>query len=131
MANNVLNNLNRNNNNSYKYLSVNTLVIVVGILVVIIILAYVYNQYNENKKKEDAEEEKNLEYPYCPDYWDIVKDSDGNKKCRNTHKIGSCGRNYDVPFSNKVFTDKRVGDYMKCRWAKQCNTHWTGVSSLC
>ena len=63
----------------------------------------------------------------CPDYFEIV----GNNKCSNIHKLGKCGHNHDIDFNDESFTDRRVGDVMKCRYAKACDLSWEGVDKLC
>ena len=65
--------------------------------------------------------------PSCPDYWESV----GESKCRNIHKLGKCGHKQDVDFSDNIFTDKRTGKIMKCRYAKECEISWEGTDKVC
>lgn len=100
---------------------------VIGIVMVFVIY-YSYTSYNAfiNRKKPDPRP-----FPKCPDYWESI----GDGKCRNTHKIGTCrtGNSPDdtVDFNSDIFTDKTSGNYMKCKWAKECHAPWEGISDLC
>lgn len=134
--NNRRNNKKKNNNNNinnlltnedYQYVSADTLIVVVGIFIVIIILIYAYRQYQRYKNILDQTTIEKKEPGSCPDYWLTVD----NNTCRNEHKIGKCGLTADVAFTDKMFTNPRTGNYMKCRWAKECDTHWENISDLC
>jgi hypothetical protein len=100
---------------------------VIGI-VGLFVIYYMYTIYNAytNKTKSDPRP-----FPKCPDYWDSIGDS----KCHNVHKIGNCrtGKSPDdtIDFSGDLFTHKLSGNYMKCKWAKECHAPWEGIGDLC
>jgi hypothetical protein len=100
-----------------------SIIVIVGIFV----LYYSYTAYKSftQPKKKDTRP-----YPKCPDYWESVE----NGKCRNVHKIGKCRLNTSgdtVDFSGPVFQSKKRGDYMRCKWAKECHAPWEGIDDLC
>jgi len=97
------------------------------IVVIIFILYYSYTAYVgiTQPKKTDPRP-----YPRCPDYWESI----GDGKCKNVHKIGRCRLTPPgdtVDFSGDVFNDKKTGNYMKCKWAKECHAPWEGIDNLC
>jgi hypothetical protein len=100
-----------------------SIIVIVGMF----ILYYSYTSY-----KSFAQPKKNdpRPYPKCPDYWESV----GNGKCRNVHKIGNCRLKPSedtVDFSGEVFQNNKSGDYMRCKWAKECHAPWEGIDDLC
>jgi preprotein translocase subunit SecG len=101
-----------------------SIVIIVGLFVIY----YLYTSYVglTTEKKTDPRP-----YPKCPTYWDSVEGG----KCRNVHKIGKCrtGKSPDdlMDFSSDIFGDKKTGNYMKCKWAKECHAPWEGIDELC
>ena len=105
----------------------NILVMTVLIITVMFIIYYAYTSYKKYVNKSTTDPRP---YPKCPDYWDSI----GDGKCQNTHKIGKC-RTKDsldtVDFSGEIFTDKLSGNYMKCKWAKECHAPWEGIDNLC
>lgn len=105
----------------------NILTITVIGIVGVFIIYYSYTSYTSylEQKKQDPRP-----FPKCPDYWDSL----GDGKCRNTHRIGKCRIKDDVnivDFTGDIFTDKRTGNYMKCKWAKECHAPWEGIDDLC
>jgi hypothetical protein len=100
-----------------------SIIVIVGIFVIY----YSYTAYTSftHSKQTDLRP-----YPKCPDYWESV----GDGKCKNVHKIGRCRLNPSgdiVDFSGQVFQNKKSGDYMRCKWAKECHAPWEGIDDLC
>lgn len=93
------------------------------------VIYYLYKAYkdanNSLKKKDDRP------IPKCPDYWESIEEG----KCQNTHKISKC--NLDpypdniANFNDAMFTNKVSGNYMKCKWSKECHAPWEGIDDLC
>jgi hypothetical protein len=133
--NNKRNNRNKNTNSinnlltndDYQYVTTDTLIVIIGIFIVIVILIYAYKQYQRYKNVIDQTNKSKKEPGTCPDYWLTVD----KNTCRNEHKIGKCGRTGDVAFTDKMFTNPKTGDYMKCRWSKECEAPWENISDLC
>ena len=133
--NNRNNNSNKNTNSinnllsneDYQYVTTDTLIVIIGIFIVIVILIYAYRQYQRYKNVIDRTNKSKKEPGSCPDYWLTVD----KNTCRNEHKIGKCGRTGDVAFTDKMFTNPKTGDYMKCRWSKECEAPWENISDLC
>jgi len=124
------NNNNINNlltNEDYQYVSTDTLIVIIGLFIVIIILIYAYRQYQRYKMIINQTTIEKKEPGSCPDYWLTVD----KNTCRNEHKIGKCGRMGDVAFTDKMFTNPKTGNYMKCRWSKECDAPWENISNLC
>jgi hypothetical protein len=116
-----------NYSNNLSYSSSDTLVVALGIFVVIMIIAYTYNEFKEMQAVANKKNNKTNTSGECPDYWETV----GDNTCRNVHKIGKCGHGNDVEFTNAMFTHPRTGEYMKCRWSRECDTPWEHISKLC
>lgn len=81
--------------------------------------------------------EKNTKFPpwpaKCPDYWDLLEDSDEGPVCVNTHGIGDCRKiphDNKMDFSHSLFQGSK-GIYYKCDWSKKCKAPWEGVDSVC
>ena len=129
-SNNKKNNLNNNNNRNFiinkanngTYMSGDSLIYVIGFLIALIII---YNFFFVSTDEEIIDEKK--EAAQCPDYWDVTDE----KMCRNTHRIGKCGLENDVDFNDPMFTDKKTGDLMKCKWSKYCNVPWEHIDGNC
>ena len=118
---------NNNNINNLSYSNADTLIVALGIFIVVLILAYIYRQYKDTQK-EMQRNNRTLKTPgSCPDYWDTVDEG----SCRNVHKIGKCGLGHDVSFNDQMFTHPRTGEYMKCRWSKDCEAPWEHISNIC
>ena len=111
------------------------IVILVGVLAIVIgcVVDLGVNVYKNNKL------EKNTKFPpwpaKCPDYWNVVGDSDNGPTCENVNGIGKCknagaGDNRRMNFSDSDFQGRR-GEHYKCNWAKKCETPWEGVDSIC
>ena len=100
------------------------IVVIVGVF----IIYYLYTSYTA-LTTEKAVDPRPI--PKCPTYWDVIEGS----KCRNVHKIGKCriGKPPEdtMDFSSDLFTNKKTGDYMKCKWAKECHAPWEGIDELC
>jgi len=111
----------------YTYMNVDTSIIVIGIIIVLLVIFKIVKDIRTVSQNRLAEQIKAKEISACPDYWETV----GQNKCRNIHKLGKCGHNNDVDFNDDMFVDKRTGNMMKCRYAKQCDISWEGASSLC
>lgn len=114
------------NKNASSANSILTMAVLGGVGLFLIYYIYtVYKSMTKDKKKDTRP------YPKCPDYWE----SEGNSKCKNTHKIGLCrtgkAPNDSVDFSDDIFTNKMTGNYMKCKWAKSCQVPWEGIDDLC
>lgn len=124
--NNNSNNNNRNfivnKTNSGTYMTGETLIYVIGFLIILIII---YNFFFVSSDDEPSDKEK--EPSQCPDYWDVTDE----KMCRNVHRIGKCGLEGDVDFNDDMFTDKKTGDLMKCKWSKYCNVPWEHIDDNC
>jgi ABC-type antimicrobial peptide transport system permease subunit len=102
---------------------VGVIAILIGFLVNVGLSVYRANQM-----------EKNTKFPpwpaVCPDYWHNL----GDGKCKNTYKIGDCksgSSDLIMDFKSNAIFDGTRGMYYKCNWAKQCNTPWEGIDSLC
>ena len=129
-TNNKTSNNNNNNNKNFivnksnngTYMTGESLIYVIGFLVILIII---YNFFFVSSDDDDADKEK--EASQCPDYWDVTDE----KMCRNVHKIGKCGLENDVDFNDPMFTDKKTGDLMKCKWSKYCNVPWEHIDDIC
>jgi hypothetical protein len=93
-------------------------------IVVLVIIIYIF--YNRTHKPIDDS------FPpwksKCPDLWEILD----NKRCRNTHKIGSCSIMGDMvmDFNEPIFKTEKA-DYFKCKWSKECGVAWEGIDNLC
>ena len=118
----------------------NTVVSITGLLSVVIAVGFIvflYLRYlNNQKAKSNFSDNKgdNIEYPDCPDFFEIVTDSNGEKQCKNIYNIGKCRKTapYTVSFrKNKLFNNTEDGNYWKCRWAKECEVPWEGIDNLC
>ena len=112
------------------YSTTESIIMGVGILVFLILLLRYYNQYKAYVANENRKNVWKSKYAECPDYWEII----GKNKCRNVHQIGKCRNSEDndvMDFNYDDFTNKKTGEYMKCRWAKQCNTPWEGLDHKC
>tara|TARA_B100001964_G_C13919147_1_gene459397 strand:+ start:239 stop:601 length:363 start_codon:yes stop_codon:yes gene_type:complete len=118
---------NLNNRGRFTYLTADTIIIAIALFVVVIVIIYIYNQYQAAKKKKDKETSDKRAPAQCPDYWDAV----GENVCRNTHKIGKCGHTNTVSFNDPMFSNPKTSSYMKCKYSKECNTPWNGISDLC
>ena len=70
----------------------------------------------------------------CPDYWDVVKDSNNKISCENKLKINpnavsntdSCNKVNPVNFSGSTDEDTICNKY---NWARNCNVVWDGVTN--
>jgi hypothetical protein len=108
--------------------STTTVIYIVAFLLFGLGCIYLYNVYKDFKKATLATDASRI--AQCPDYWDSV----GNKKCKNANQIGVCSKTpgADVmDFDNEVFNNSSTGNYAKCKWAKACNTPWSGIERLC
>jgi hypothetical protein len=92
---------------------------------------YFYNQMVIAKNNQLANASKVRAPPMCPDYWDISSPN----ICANSKKLGICrlgdGNDSRVDFNDKLFTDPRTGNFMKCQWAKTCGVTWQSIDNLC
>lgn len=107
-----------------------TAMVMVGVIGLSILSIYFYNMYKDFKAKSLEEAKNNIKPPECPDYWVSL----GNKKCKNTMKLGKCNRtdgNDVIDFNNVIFTNANTGDYSKCKWARACDVYWSGVDRAC
>lgn len=118
-----------NNNNNLNYSSADALIIALGIFIIVLIITYTYQEYQKIQEERNQKNRKSRMPGECPDYWETVD----KNTCRNVHKIGKCGHGNDltVVFDDKMFTHPRTGDYMKCRWSKECQAPWEHISNLC
>jgi hypothetical protein len=102
-----------------------TMIFIVGVFVIY----YTYNSYQSYKISKLDNDPRPL--PVCPDYWESI----GKGTCRNVHKIGDCrtgdSPNDTIDFSSNIFTNKVSGNYMKCKWAKECHAPWEGIDDMC
>jgi hypothetical protein len=91
---------------------------------------------------------KNVKFPanigQCPDYFDVVKDGD-SIKCEFKHQNNDVSRFYEnkgvgqkrnvdgIPCSEIAPYDSKYvgikGNEAKCRWAKQCDVTWDGITN--
>ena len=110
-----------NKSNNGTYMTGESLIYVIGFLVILIII------YNFFFVSSDDDADKEKEASQCPDYWDVTDE----KMCRNVHRIGKCGLENDVDFNDPMFTDKKTGDLMKCKWSKYCNVPWEHIDDNC
>tara|TARA_B110001469_G_C9628483_1_gene314015 strand:- start:758 stop:1117 length:360 start_codon:yes stop_codon:yes gene_type:complete len=111
--------------------SILSLIIAVGFMI-FLYLKYLNNQ--KTKYPHSQNEKENFEHPECPDFFEIVTDSNGEKQCKNIYKIGKCRKTapYTVSFrNNKLFNNTKDGNYWKCRWAKDCEVPWDGIDQMC
>ena len=122
--NNNINFIVNKNANNGTYMSGESLVYVIGFLIILILI---YNFFFVSSDDEETENEDEVKGSQCPDYWDVTDD----KMCRNVHRIGKCGLENDIDFNDQIFTDKKTGDLMKCKWSKYCNVPWEHIDDLC
>ena len=114
-------------NTNYSYLNADTLIVFVGFIIVLLVLFTIIKDVRKMKQVSLEKQMEAKKVPSCPDYWESV----GESKCRNIHKLGKCGHKQDVDFSDNIFTDKRTGKIMKCRYAKECEISWEGTDKIC
>lgn len=106
---------------------------IIAIIVIFLIFMgiYVYKTYKAFEKKKIEESKLRQIITDCPDYWEKVSPN----KCRNTLRVnGNCNMTVDnntMDFDNEIFNNKKLGNKMKCRWAKDCNITWSGINNLC
>ena len=70
----------------------------------------------------------------CPDYWNVVKNSDGKISCMNQLKknptsisnIDSCNKVDPVNFIGTTTDDTICNKY---NWARDCNVVWDGITN--
>jgi hypothetical protein len=111
---------------------------VLSVLIGVGFIIFLYLKYLKNQKDRNPHyqsEKENFEYSDCPDFFETITDSNGNKKCNNVYSLGSC-RTKDsnfttVSFDDNLFNNTKDGNYWKCRWAKDCNVPWDGIDRLC
>ena len=111
----------------YTYLNTSSFITVIGVIIVILVIFKIVRDVRQMTYNKEEKQKSSREVPMCPDYFEIVV----NNKCRNIHKLGKCGHNNDIDFNDESFSDRRVGDVMKCRYAKACDLSWEGVDKLC
>ena len=80
----------------------------------------------------------------CPDYWDVMSDSNGT--CKDIQKINSgyagsdCrpdggilpSTTFEITSSNFTTYGYTADDALICRkqkWANKCNVHWDGITN--
>jgi hypothetical protein len=109
-----------------KFNNILTTSVIVIVFAFVIYYAYISYIIVFSIKKKDPRP-----YPKCPDYWESI----GDGKCRNVHKIGKCrtgtSPNDIVNFDISSYADKTSGNYMKCKWAQDCESPWEKISDLC
>lgn len=125
-SNNNVNMMNNKNRGKKQYLSGSTMVAISAIVIILLILIYLFKEFKRIRNSKKKDNMKQYEPADCPDYWELV-----NGKCRNLHEIGKCGKENDVSFEDPIFTNESTGNYMKCRWAKDCSAPWEHISNLC
>lgn len=128
-TNNKSNNKSNNNTSSSSESNFNDILTMsIVIIISVFVIYYLYTSYVALSTEEKQDPRP---HPKCPTYWDSIA---GNK-CRNVHKIGKCrtGKSPDdiMDFNSKIFTDTKTGNYMKCKWAKECHAPWEGIDELC
>lgn len=65
------------------------------------------------------------EVPPCPDYWERMDDG----QCNNIHGLGNSSNCMGKkPFSAKKWQGMK-GRKEKCKFAKQCDIEWDGISN--
>lgn len=101
------------------------------VIIAIIIMSvklFIYSKWNQ---KQPAPKKLNIPYPQCPDYWESISAN----KCKNVHKLGQCRLGNDpdntIDFNTRIFLNDVTGNYMKCKWATDCNVSWEGINKLC
>ena len=113
---------------------------VLSVLIAVGFMIFLYLRYLNNKKANNSilYEKEQFKYPDCPDFFEIVSDSDGKKHCENVYNIGKCRKkgvgtgNGKISFDeNTLFNNTKDGNYWKCRWAKECEVPWDGINKLC
>ena len=109
--------------------------VLIGIgFMIFLYLRYLNNQKANNPLSYELKEE--FKYPDCPDFFEIVTDTDGKKQCENIYNIGKCVKkesgNNKISFDDNIlFNNTKDGNYWKCRWAKECEVPWDGINKLC
>jgi hypothetical protein len=111
----------------YSYLTAGTFITVIGIIIVILVIFKIVRDVKALNDGKKETQKIAREVPMCPDYFEAVSPN----KCRNIHKLGKCGHNRDIDFSDDSFTNERVGNIMKCRYANACDLSWEGIDKLC
>lgn len=99
-------------------------VLLIKIVIFSLIIGYFLYKYFKGKQS-------NMAFPpwpaKCPDHWLVTKAG-----CHNKRKLGKCGlkpneiQNFDDP----IFKGED-SLYFKCKWAKNCETPWEGIDTLC
>lgn len=100
-----------------------------GFLLFLFIIVHYFRKFRSTVNKV-SEEPKRIR-SQCPDYWIV----EGDKKCRNVHKLGRCltkgTEGGMMDFDTEYFNNKDTGNYAKCRWAKKCHVAWDGIDHIC
>ena len=65
------------------------------------------------------------EVPPCPDYWEVL----GNNKCNNIQGLGNGQCDGEHSFKAQKYQGYK-GRKEKCKFAKQCNIEWDGISNV-
>jgi len=98
-------------------------ILMIKLAVFILIVGYFF--YKNYKKTH------NTSFPpwpaKCPDHWAVTKQG-----CYNKKKIGKCNLNPNEvqDFKDSIFKGED-SLYFKCKWAKNCETPWEGIDTLC
>jgi hypothetical protein len=110
-------------------MSANIAITSFGIILFFFIIIYYYKKYaSEVKMQKKGDKIIRAE---CPDYWMV----EGPLKCRNAHKMGRCStkgvQGGLMNFDTDEFKNPQTGNYLKCRWAKNCHVSWDGIDDIC
>lgn len=108
-------------------------VIVLAIIIIILFTVYLFLDVFKKKinKKSNNVNKKKVEYNYCPDFFEKIKEN-GQNYCVNTYNLGSCQFiNNRKNFDDTIFTNKISGNKNKCKFAKKCDLSWSGIDRLC
>ena len=104
--------------------------ILIAALIIFIVFMLLVSSMLKNAKDESIFPP---EVPTCPDYWENITDKPGNKGiCRKTlagapGKKGACEQ--DMDFSVAPYNGAN-GRKEKCKWAKNCEIEWDGITNV-
>lgn len=97
------------------------------LIIILIIIAMFMHYLSENAMYPPVISE-------CPDYWNVVKNSDGKISCENVLKknpasvssLDSCNKVDSVNFMGASIDDTVCNKY---NWARNCNVVWDGITN--
>ena len=113
----------------------NQVLVILLVVIFVTMGTYYYYEFKEMKKTKKKFQKKRVAN-VCPDYWMNVSNTNEERKCKNTHKIGLCNigdTDADAikDFGIGPYIRAKDGDKAKCTWSKYCKSSWEGYDHLC